>query len=137
MQDDPANQGWQRHRVPGRFEDFVGGIWFRDQAGERRFGYRPAPEHCNSRGVVHGGMLMGFADHALGLAVWAAAGRTPLATVCLRCDFLGAAEAGEWIEATATLTRQTRSLVFARGTLTAGDRPVMTADGVWKLLGRT
>jgi len=39
------------------------------------------------------------------------------------------------VVATGEVTKTTRSLVFVRGTVTTGDKLLMTASGVWKRLG--
>src|SRR3712207_8296997 len=49
----------------------------------RRYGFVAEARHINLGGVVHGGMLMSFADDVLGMTVWEAAGRKPCTTVQL------------------------------------------------------
>ena len=51
------------------------------------------------------------------------------------CDFVAGAKGNEIIEGTTTITRKTRSLVFVSGELAAGGRTVLTATGIWKILG--
>ena len=34
------------------------------------------------------------------------------------------------------IVRQTRSLIFIQGTATVGDKPVLTSEGIWKVLGQ-
>ena len=48
--------------------------------------------------------------------------------------FLSSGQIGEFIELEPELVRQTSSLLFLRGVLTAGERPAATASGVWKIL---
>jgi acyl-coenzyme A thioesterase PaaI-like protein len=85
--------------------------------------------------VVHGGMLMSFADDVLGMTVWEAAGRRPCTTVQLNTHFVSPARAGEFVEGRAEVLRATRTVVFVRGTLSVAGRTVVAADGVWKILG--
>jgi acyl-coenzyme A thioesterase PaaI-like protein len=91
-------------------------------------------KHANPNGVIHGGMLTTVIDHCLGAYVWHAIGRKPCATVTLNCSFITAGRPGDWIEAAGQITRRGRTLVFVDGALTSGDRTLLTAKGVWKVL---
>ncbi len=93
-------------------------------------------QHCNMRGVVHGGMLMTFADMTLGQAVWEATGNAPCVTLNMQTQFLKPARQGEWIEVAPELTRRTGGMIFMRGDLAVAGEIVMTASSVWKLLGK-
>ncbi|MDP6872017.1 MAG: PaaI family thioesterase [Alphaproteobacteria bacterium] len=117
------------------FESFVGPLYEKRDDGGLTCGFRAAAHHGNRRGVVHGGMLFTFADHTLSSMVWERAAGTPCATITLNVDFLAGARAGDWIECTGAITRETRSLIFIKGQLTIDGEPVMTASGVWKKLG--
>ncbi len=90
--------------------------------------------HTNAQGFVHGGVLMTFADHALSLLVWEAAGRANCSTVQLDNHFLAAVRAPAFVELDAEILRQGRSMIFARCSLRIGDDVVMTANGVWRVL---
>ena len=100
------------------------------------FGFEVGPQHLNAGGRVHGGMIASLADHALGLTVWEAIGRQSCATIQLTIQYVSAATLGEFLEARGEVIRATRSVVFIRGLVMAGERIVATADGVWKRLGR-
>lgn len=92
-------------------------------------------EHLNGTGVVHGGFLMAFADAVLGTAVSLAVEGVPCATMTLNTGFIAAAKPGGRIEGEADVTRRTRSVVFVQGRVYAGDKTLMTASGIWKVLG--
>jgi acyl-coenzyme A thioesterase PaaI-like protein len=131
---DLAAQGWKPIKDDG-FIGLVGPI-YRQERGERwAFAFRAASKHANLRGVVQGGMLMTFADRALGRNAWKAAGDRPVATIDFNMQFVTAGQLGELIEVEPEVVRRTASLVFMRGTLTAGGRVVATCAGVWKILG--
>ena len=100
-----------------------------------RYGFLAEERHLNKGGVVHGGMLMSFADDAFGMTVWEAAGRQLCTTVQLNTQFVAPVRAGEFVESRAEVLRRTRTLIFMRGVLLVGDRTVIHADGVWKILG--
>lgn len=91
--------------------------------------------HCNSLGIVHGGMLSTFMDGVLANAV----GRetsTAAVTVHLSLDFLSMARAGDWVYGDAVVTRKTRDLVFVEGRIHTGKRDVMHASGIFKPVNR-
>jgi len=116
----------------GAFGTATGPLFIRRDGGG--FAFRVGVRHCNARGVVHGGMLMTFADQVLGLTVQRAVGNLDVATVSLHCDLISSAAPGDLVEGEAVVTRITRSIVFVRGSLRCGERPVMTASGLWKRL---
>ena len=130
-----ASAGWSPRSAATGFPELVGGFWSRRDGDGWRYAVLPGERHVNNRGVVHGGLLLTFADHALGLTVWERAGRRPCATAQLNMQFVDAAQPGELLELDAEIVRMARSLVFVRGTIRAGERTVATVDGIWKLLG--
>jgi uncharacterized protein (TIGR00369 family) len=91
--------------------------------------------HCNSLGIVHGGMLSTFMDGVLANAVGREAG-TASVTVHLSLDFLSMARAGDWVFGDAVVTRQTRDLIFVEGRIRVGTRDVMRASGIFKPVHR-
>lgn len=119
------------------FNDFVGPL-YQQQVSDTdwTFWFTPEQRHLNGGGAVHGGMLMSFADHVLGKIVWEAVDQQPCVTMSLNCDFVAGGKLGEKIEGSAQITRKTRSVIFVKGELTQGGRTVMTASGIWKLIGK-
>ncbi len=117
------------------FTELVGGFWSRRDGDGWRYAALPDERHVNNRGVLHGGLLLTFADHALGMTVWERAGRRPCATVQLNVQFVAAGRPGALLELDAEVIRTARTLVFMRGTIRAGTRTVAVADGIWKMLG--
>jgi len=91
--------------------------------------------HCNSQGIVHGGMLSTFMDGVLANAVGREAG-TASVTVHLSLDFLSMARAGDWVFGDAVVTRQTKDLIFVEGRIRVGTRDVMRASGIFKPVHR-
>jgi acyl-coenzyme A thioesterase PaaI-like protein len=78
---------------------------------------------------------MAFADAVLGTAVNLAIDGAPSATMTLNTDFISTAKALERVEGEAEVTRRTRSVVFVQGRVYAGDKTLLTATGIWKVLG--
>lgn len=131
---DPAAEGWRPVKDTG-FVGLVGPI-YRRQHGERwAFAFRAEPKHANLRDVVQGGMLMTFADRALGRNAWKAAGDKPVATIAFNMEFVSAGDMGEFIQIAPEVVRKTNALVFMRGDLMVESRVVATATGIWKILG--
>ncbi len=120
---------------PEGYPALIGPFFARREGEGWRYGFLAEPRHRNMGGVVHGGMLMSFADDVLGITVWAAAGRKPCTTVQLNTHFIAPARVGDFVEGRAEVLRATRSVVFVRGVLTVGERTIAHADGVWKILG--
>ena len=91
-------------------------------------------KHTNLGGVVHGGVLMSFADVILGTVSYRHAGR-PGASIRMVSDFVAPARVGDWLEGRGEVTRATRSIVFAVGELTVDGRTILTMSGTYKLRG--
>lgn len=126
--------GWKP--VPAKDYPAMIGPFLARRAGEGwEYAFLPEQRHLNLGGVVHGGMLMSFADDVLGMTVWEAAGRKPVTTVQLSNQFIAPGRLGGLITGRAEVLRATRSVVFVRGMLTQGDTVLTHADGVWKILG--
>jgi uncharacterized protein (TIGR00369 family) len=125
--------------IPPKADRYSAGLgpFYRKQEGERWvFGFRVEERHLNGNQVVHGGCLMSFADEMLGITVHFASGRRRCATISLNNEFVTAARKGDWIEGRPEVVRVTRSVVFVRGTLTVGDKTILSSSGIWKLLGQ-
>ena len=91
------------------------------------------PDHVNPAGAVHGGVLMTFADHVLGLYVWAVSKGAPNVTIQLNTHFLAAVAPGDFVVLRGQVTRGAKSLVFVRALLSVDERDVVAADGIWRV----
>lgn len=132
---DPAASGWAP--LPGGgFPAHAGPLWHKPGGNGAlpQFAMLADARHTNIHGIVHGGMLMTFADTGLGITVWEALGRKPCVTIQFNIQFLDAAHPGDFVELDAEVLRQSSSVVFVRGLLRAGTRHVAAADGVWKTI---
>ena len=134
-QDDNPPEGYTLSTSRGPYTSHNGPFYHRVVADGFRHGVRVKTRHCNSRGITHGGMLMAFADGLLGTAVFRET-KTVALTIRMNSDFLSSARPGEWLEGTARVTRATRSVAFCEAELFVGDRAVMKATGIFKLMGR-
>ncbi len=131
---DDIPRGFEPLAGEERFVIMIGPLFQRWAQGRLTCAFRAGPQHLNAGEIVHGGMLTTLADHTLAVQI-ARTVAAPCATVSLNSDYLAAARAGDWIECTAAISRATRSLIFARGQVSVGETPIMTASGVWKRIG--
>ena len=134
---DPAADGWRA--LPGAaLPGGLGVPWAKKHAGTWRYGLRTVPEHANPSGVVHGGVLMAFADHGLSFLAWEAAERALCTTIQLNTHFLDSVRPGDFLELRGEVTRRTRGLVFLRGVVGVRDldgiKDVVAIDGIWRVL---
>lgn len=102
--------------------------------GRTRFAFVIAEKHMNAVGTVHGGMLMAFADVAMSQTARVGTAATGGNTVSLNCDFVGPGRLGDVVEARARVSRRARTMVFLSADLVAGDRLLLVATGLWKII---
>ena len=100
--------------------------------GDPRLCFRVEEKHLNRSGVVHGGLLMSFADTTLCAASVADMDEERTITISMNVEFISAGELGDLVEGRAEITRRTGSLVFVRGTITSGEKILLTASAVIK-----
>jgi len=93
-----------------------------------------AEPHTNGMKNVHGGMMMAFADIALGHAITLDTNRFWV-TVRMVTDFIDAAQMGDWVEGTGSITGRDGDIYTVAGRIWCGGRTLMTATGVFKALG--
>jgi acyl-coenzyme A thioesterase PaaI-like protein len=126
--------GWKR-RNAGPFMDTIGPLWARREGDFWTYGLMAGDHHLNRAQIVHGGLLQSLIDHALSAIAWEAVGRKPCMTVQADSQFLSAVEADNFIVAGGTETHRTRNLIFMRGQLKVKDRPVLSAQAIFKIVG--
>lgn len=131
---DPAAAGWAP--VPDKgFVAMVGPIWTKKEGERRRFGFLAEERHSNLIGVVQGGMVMTFADRALGMLAWEQAG-APVVTISYEHQFVGPGRIGSFIELEGEVVRATPALIFMRGLVTSPSGLVASCQGTWKILAK-
>jgi uncharacterized protein (TIGR00369 family) len=125
-------EGFERSSGRGAFSTHNGPYFHRADGTQAFFALK---RHCNSIGIVHGGMLSAFLDGVLASAAGRASGHASV-TVHLSVDFLDMGRAGEWVFGEATLTRAASDLAFVEGRAHAAGRTLARATGVFKLMRR-
>jgi uncharacterized protein (TIGR00369 family) len=139
---DPGNQG-----VPVGYKPLQrGGPYFlslgplytrRDEHNRLVIALRVADKHTNMLGISHGGMLVTFADGAMGINLSLLREPTEaMVSVHLSSDFLGSARIGDWLEAHVKVNKQGRRLSFAECELRVGEQVLHRCTGVFALVDR-
>ena len=128
--------GYERLQQSG-YIDFIGPVYVRDGDEGPEFLLPVRDEHLNGGKVMHGGMLMSFADIVLHGAAQKAANKKRVESVSMNTDFCAAVPAGSGLFAKTKITRQTRTIIFLSCEITApetsGDKVLLVATGVWKI----
>ncbi|MYM62421.1 PaaI family thioesterase [Pseudomaricurvus sp. HS19] len=133
----PAEQGdWKRKEMKG-IPASLGALWTQKTADGWHYGVQLGESHCNAQGIIHGGVLMTFFDHALSLKVWEAADRAICSTVQLDTHFLSAVTPPAFVELESEILKTGKSLIFARGVLKVDGKAVMEGKGVWSVVRST
>jgi acyl-coenzyme A thioesterase PaaI-like protein len=125
--------GWTIVETSG-FISLVGPLWQRVVNGEHEYALLAQDKHHNRRGLVQGGLLMTFADRTCGMTARYVSGRPTLATVQMDTHFVDSGKIGEILVSKPRVVRSTRSLIFTTTEVTAGDRCIAMASGVFKVL---
>lgn len=116
-------------------EDHTGPFYYRSlDDGRYECGFVAALKNCNVNGLVHGGVLMTFADFALCIAATDHYEAESCTTVSFSADFVAAVNSGELVLCTPEITRKTGSLVFVTGAITSEGQTAMTFSAVVKRL---
>jgi acyl-coenzyme A thioesterase PaaI-like protein len=129
-------EGFRPFVSRGRFPDKIGPLYFRKEGEEYSYGFLADESHANGNGVIHGGMLMSFLDEALGQIIWRLLDKKRCATITLNFDFISSAKPGDWIELKAELSKKGIAVIFVRGELLVEGNRILTADGIWKVIGK-
>ena len=113
-------------------EDHIGPFYFTEEDGELHYAFEADQTHCNTHGIVHGGVLMTFADYSLCMQATNHYAEETCITVSFNSAFVSAAQIGSMVECNVVTTRKTGSMVFLTGRVFAGDETVMTFSAVVK-----
>lgn len=115
-------------------EDHIGPFYYRKTGDQFECVFLPDVRNCNVNGLVHGGVLMAFADFALCMAATNHYAEESCATISFHADFTAAAAKGTLVFCTPEVTRRTGSMVFVSGKLISDGQVVMTFSAVVKRL---
>jgi uncharacterized protein (TIGR00369 family) len=131
--------GWEKIQTSG-FTAEVGPFWRRlTDDGGVEIGLVVEERHCNNHlGTLHGGMVMTFADIALGSGAARRLGvpRFNGVTASLNTQFVAVAHVGEFISCRPEVVHQGRQMFFMRGLIATDKKTIASCEGIWKLLTR-
>lgn len=114
------------------FTTRIGPIYSRQTGDTIQLGFRVEESHLNIEQVVHGGMLATIADQAIGINIAHGTGSEfDVLTMHLSVDYIGPAFLGEWVEASAKLTKEAGRVRFGNCELRVGDRLLLTGSAIF------
>ena len=119
---------------PG-FMKHNGGLLFKT-ISEKEYEYKTIikENHLNAAGIAHGGFIAAFVDAGAGTAAHRTASQSPCVTISLELKFISAVRLGQELVGKTKIQKKTKSMVFLTCELTAANKIVATASGVWKIL---
>jgi uncharacterized protein (TIGR00369 family) len=115
-------------------------LYSRRQVDRVTIGLEVRQPHCNSRGLLHGGLISALADNGMGLSCVAAAQAAgqrdvvSMITIGLQVDFLGQARMGQWLQF--DVVRVGRTLSLAACFVRADGDVVAKANGTFRSLDK-
>ena len=131
----PIPPGFERHFRQSPVTDPWEPLYSKRDGNAFILGLVITAAHCNSRGMLHGGVISALADNAMGLACSFAHGQeSRLLTAHLSVDFTGIAQVGSWVEVIAKPTRTGRTMCFAAAQVVTGEELVAQATAVFRAI---
>ena len=119
---------------PG-FMKHNGGLLFKTiSENEHEFKTTINENHLNAAGITHGGFIAAVVDAGAGTAAHRAVDQNPCVTISLELKFISAIKLGQELYGKTKIQKKTKSMVFLTCELTAANKIVATASGVWKIL---
>ena len=129
------NEGFEQISLKAGFMKHNGGLLFKTiSENEYEFKATIKENHLNAAGIVHGGFIAAFVDAGAGTAAHRTTNQDPCVTVSLELKFISAVKLGQELIGKTKIQKRTKSMVFLTCELTASNKIVATASGVWKIL---
>ena len=124
-----TNPGFMKHN---------GGLLFKT-ISEKEYEFKTTikESHLNGAGITHGGFIAAFVDAGAGTAAHRSTDQSPCVTISLELKFISAVQLGQELVGKTKIQKKTKSMIFLTCELTAGNKIVATASGVWKILKLT
>ena len=130
------NQFEQISLKPG-FMKHNGGVLFKTiSKNEYEFKATINENHLNAAGITHGGFIAALVDAGAGTAAHRSADQNPCVTISLELKFISAVKLGQELIGKTLIQKKTKTMVFLTCELTAENKIVATASGVWKILNK-
>jgi uncharacterized protein (TIGR00369 family) len=130
----PADFKLVERRSP--FLRHVGDSYIGQRNGKRIVVQPTAPHMLNTGRLLHGGMLMNFADNAFCTEIALATGGLAPITTSFSAEFLSAGRLGPLLSSAVELLRLTRTTAFVRGMVEQDGTALLAYDAVVTLKDR-
>ena len=131
------NKEFEQISLKPGFMKHNGGLLFRTiSENEYEFKATIKENHLNAAGITHGGFIAAFVDAGAGTAAHRSADKNPCVTISLELKFISAVKLGQELVGKTKIQKKTKSMVFLTCKLTAEDKIVATASGIWKILNK-
>ena len=129
------NKDFEQISMKPGFMKHNGGLLFRTiSENEYEFKATIKENHLNAAGITHGGFIATFIDAGAGTAAHRIADKKPCVTISLEIKFISPVKLGQKLVGKTKIQKKTKSMVFLTCELTAENKIVATASGVWKIL---
>ena len=129
------NEKFQQISFKPGFMKHNGGLLFKTiSENEYEFKTTIKENHLNAAGITHGGFIAAFVDSGAGTAAHRSADDSPCVTVSLELKFISSVHLGQELVGKTKIQKKTKSMVFLTSELTAANKTVAVASGIWKIL---
>ena len=129
------NENFEQISLKPGFMKHNGGLLFKT-ISEKEYEFKTtiSENHLNAAGITHGGFIAAVVDAGAGTAAHRSADNNSCVTISLELKFITAVKIGQELFGRTKIQKKTKSLVFLTCELTAENKIVATASGVWKIL---
>jgi len=132
------NKEFEQISIKPGFMKHNGGLLFKTiSENEYQFKAIINENHLNAAGITHGGFIAAFVDAGAGTAAHRSTDNNPCVTISLELKFISAVKLGQELIGNTKIQKKTKNMVFLTAELTAENKIVATASGVWKILKLT
>ena len=129
------NEDFEQISLKPGFMKHNGGLLFRTiSENEYEFKVTINENHLNAAGITHGGFIAAFVDAGAGSAAHRVANGNPCVTISLELKFISPVQLGQELVGKTKIQKKTKSMVFLTSELTAANKTVAVASGIWKIL---
>ena len=129
------NENFEQISLNPGFMKHNGGLLFKT-ISEKEYEFKTtiSENHLNAAGIAHGGFIAAVVDAGSGTAAHRSADNNSCVTISLELKFISAVKIGQELFGRTKIQKKTKSMVFLTCELTAENKIVATASGVWKIL---
>jgi len=129
------NTDFEQISIKPGFMKHNGGLLFKTiSENEYEFKATIKENHLNAAGITHGGFIAAFVDAGAGTSAHRATNQNLCVTISLELKFISAVNLGQELIGKTKIQKKTKSMVFLTCELTAANKIVATASGIWKIL---